>query len=257
MKNRLAVVTAFLALIVIIIGAYLTGEIRVLPGTTGTPGSDPAVQQVHQIGGYAVAALALISGILAFKQAGGFAPLLVLLVALSGNRSPVQHAIYSQLLFADLVLMAVLTSKRWQAGPKPVTCTWRPLRVLGMLVPFLLIVQIGLGAAFRGGAMNNPISHVLNAFIVIGIILIAGVAIIKQHPDHPMLRPSALTLLITSGIQVLLGFAVYLILLISDANNPGLIITGALHVMNGALTLAAGVVFAMEVNRNLIQSSGA
>jgi hypothetical protein len=37
----------------------------------------------------------------------------------------------------------------------------------------------------------------------------------------------------------------------------GLIIIGVLHVANGAVTLAASVVLAMQMNRNLVQSSGA
>ena len=54
-----------------------------------------------------------------------------------------------------------------------------------------------------------------------------------------------------------LGFSVYLTLLMSSENNAGLIVTGVLHVINGSLTLAAGVVLAMQMNRNLIQLSGA
>ena len=70
------------------------------------------------------------------------------------------------------------------------------------------------------------------------------------------LRPAALALLIIAGVQVLLGFSVYLTLLMSSENNIGLIVTGVLHVVNGSLTLAASVVLAMQMNRNLIQLSG-
>jgi len=78
--------------------------------------------------------------------------------------------------------------------------------------------------------------------------------VLRQYPEHPSLRPAALTLTIVTGVQVLLGFSVYLVLLMSETNNTGLIITGALHVVNGALTLAASVVLAMQMQRNLIQS---
>jgi heme A synthase len=93
--------------------------------------------------------------------------------------------------------------------------------------------------------------------IVLLVILIAGIFVLRQYPEHPTLRPAALTLVIVTGVQVLLGFSVYLVLLMSDTNNAGLIITGVLHVVNGALTLAASVVFTMQMQRNLIQLSGA
>jgi hypothetical protein len=53
---------------------------------------------------------------------------------------------------------------------------------------------------------------------------------------------------------VFLGFAVYLILLMSSENNMGLIVTGVVHVLNGAFTFAASLVFAIAARRNLIQS---
>ena len=80
---------------------------------------------------------------------------------------------------------------------------------------------------------------------------------IRQYEEHHALRPAALALLIIAGVQVLLGFSVYLTLLMSSENNIGLIVTGVLHVVNGSLTLAASVVLAMQMNRNLIQLSGA
>jgi heme A synthase len=127
---------------------------------------------------------------------------------------------------------------------------------MGILVPVLVFMQIGLGAAFRHNAMG-VISHIMNAFLVILIALIAGVFVVRQFPDHPALRPAALAMLIVAGVQVLLGFAAYLVLLMSEANNMALIVTSVLHVGNGALTLAASVVLAMEMSRNLIKSSGA
>ena len=172
--------------------------------------------------------------------------------ALTGS-SPVLHAILSPILLACIAAVALTTSERWQAGPKPVPTHWRPIRTIGILVPILVLMQIALGAAARHGKMN-PISHVMDAFIVIAILLVAGVFVLRQYPEHLSLKPAALTLLIVGGIQVLLGFAVYLILLMSEANNMGLIITGVLHVTNGALTLAASVVLAMEMSRNITKA---
>jgi heme A synthase len=114
----------------------------------------------------------------------------------------------------------------------------------------VVFLQIGLGAAFRHNAMG-VIWHILNALIVLGVVLVAGIFVVRQHPEHPALRSSALALLIIAGMQVLLGFSVYLVLLMSSDNNTALIVTGVLHVANGSLTLAASVAFSLQVIRNI------
>jgi heme A synthase len=98
--------------------------------------------------------------------------------------------------------------------------------------------------------------HILDAMIVLLVILMAGVFVLREYPDHPSLRPAALALLIITGVQVLLGFSVYLVLLISSENNSGLIVTGVLHVVNGSLTLAASVVLAIQMKQNIGSLTG-
>jgi heme A synthase len=126
-----------------------------------------------------------------------------------------------------------------------------------MLVPFLVLPQIFLGAELRHNATGVLLWHILDAMFVLLVILVAGVFVLRQYPEHPVLRPAALAPVIVTAGQVLFGFSAYLILLMSESNNAGLIITGVLHVVNGALTLAASSVFAMQMKRNLIQLSGA
>jgi heme A synthase len=255
MKNRLAVIVASLAFIVILLGAYLTSDIRPLPGTNGPTGSDPSLAHVHRIGGYIVVALAIGLCMWVRNLAGWLTVVLATAEAMTGAL-PVLHAILSPALLSAIVAVAVLESETWRTGPRPVETQSGSLKIMGILVPVLVFIQIGLGAAFRHNAMG-VISHIMNAFLVILIALIAGVFVVRQFPDHPALRPAALAMLIVAGVQVLLGFAAYLVLLMSEANNMALIVTSVLHVGNGALTLAASVVLAMEMSRNLIKSSGA
>jgi len=255
MKHRCAILLAVLALIVIALGALLTSEIRTLPGAPVSKVTAPSLEQAHRIAGYAVAILTLGLAIWVRSPAAWIALAAVAVDSLSAG-VPVVHAFDAQVFFALVIAVAVLTSKSWQAGPVPVESQWKPLQLLGMAIPFVVFLQIALGAELRHGAMNF-IWHILNAMIVLLVILIAGVFVLRQYPEHPTLRPAALTLVIVTGVQVLLGFSVYLVLLMSENNNSGLIITGVLHVVNGALTLAASVVFAMQMQRNLIQLSGA
>jgi heme A synthase len=260
MKNswlhRCAILLAVLALIVIALGALLTGEIRTFPGApTPSTVSAPSLEQVHRIAGYVLAVLTLGLAIGASSLAAWIALAAVILEGLSSG-VPVVHAFDAQVFFALVVAVAVLTSKSWQAGPQPVESQWKPLRSFGMAILFFVFLQIGLGAAFRHNDMG-VLWHILNAMIVLIVILIATVFVLRQYPEHPSLRPAALTLVIVTGVQVLLGFTVYMVLVISSENNTGLIITGVVHVVNGALTLAASVVFAMQMQRNLIQLSGA
>ncbi|HWF07803.1 MAG TPA: hypothetical protein VG297_05025 [Bryobacteraceae bacterium] len=254
-----AVAVALLALIVIALGALLTSETRALPGATdpalAVVTTAPGLQSAHQIAGYVLVALTLGLAILASNTAGWLALGASILEAVLGG-VPVVHALLAPIYFSLVVATAVLTSKSWRSPAAPVESPWKPLRPLAVYIaPLLIVMQIGLGAAFRHNAMG-VLSHILNALIVLVVVLIAGIFVVRQFPDHPALRPAALGFLIIAGIQVLLGFSVYLVLLMSSENNMGLIVTGVLHLTNGALTLAASVVFAMQTGRNLKSQTG-
>jgi hypothetical protein len=259
LSHYAAVALAFLALIVIAAGALWTSETRPLPGASdsavASTTSAPGIEGAHRIAGYAIVILTLAAAILASNIAGWLALGAAIIESLLGGM-PVMHALVSPIYFSLIIATAVLTSSSWQAPPQPVESPWKPLRPLAVYaVPILLVMQTGLGAAFRHNAMG-VLSHILNALIVLVVVLIAGVFMLRQFPEHPALRPAALALLIITGVQVLLGFSVYLVLLMSSENNMGLIITGVLHVANGALTLGAGLAFAMQVSRNLRSQTG-
>ncbi len=256
MKHQRIVLTAIMAAlavgIVIGLGALLTGEIRTLPGSPASTVTAPSLEQAHRIAGYAAAVITVGLAIMAQSITGWLALAAMLAeVALAGI--PLAHATLSPVCFALIVATGAMNSKSWRGAPKPAPSAFKALRTLGVIVPILVFIQIALGAAFRHNHMG-VISHILNALIVITVILIPGVAVLRSYPDHPALRPAALALVVIGGIQVLLGFSVYLVLLMSSENNMGLIVTGMLHVLNGAFTLAASLVLAIAMQKNLIQS---
>jgi heme A synthase len=221
--HRCAVLLAVLTLIVVILGASLTSEIRPLPGTE--------------------------SPLTGSSLAGWLTLAAVILEAFLGSM-PVLHALLAPVLFSLTVALGVVTSQDWLAAPLLVRSPLGPLRRFSIAVPALVVVQIGLGAAFRHNAMG-VISHILTAFVLLVVLLVTGIFVLRQFPDHRSLHPAALATLIIAGVQVLLGFSVYLILLMSAKNNLGLIVTGVMHVANGSLTLAASVVLAMQIQRNI------
>ena len=256
MKNpwlhRSAILLAILTLIVIGLGASVTSEIRPLPGVTAPSAevvSAPGLEQAHRIGGYAVALLTLGLAIWYSCLIGWIALAVVIIESVLGG-VPIIHAWLSPIFFTLVVVIAVLTSRGWQDGPVLIENQWKRLRPVASAVPILVVIQIGLGAAFRHNAMGVLV-HILNAMIVLLVILVAGMVALRQYPEHPSLRPAAIALLIITGVQVLLGFSVYMVLLVSSENNLGLIITGVMHVFNGALTLAASAVLTMQIHRNL------
>lgn len=236
--NKLAVGVAVCALVAIGLGASLTSAIRVAPG---------ASPLAHTVLGWAVAALTLGLALWLRRIQGWIALGLAIVESLLAGK-PVLHALIAPIFFSAVVAVCVVTSENWQLPPQPVEALWGPLKTLAIAAPVLVVMQIGLGAAFRHNAMG-VVSHIGNAMIVLLVILVAGVFVLRQYPENRTLRPAALALVIITGVQVLLGFTVYLVLLTTDQKNPALMMASAIHVVTGALTLAASVVLAMQVRR--------
>ena len=255
MRHRCALALALLVLILIATGAALTSIIRPLPGAPPAPRIDaPVLERLHIYFSVIVALIALALAFCLASQARLAAWIAVGLVLIDGglgiySAAGVLHALLAPLLFSAVVAIAVFTSKSWQAPPFPAENSWPPLRKLAIWTPILLVVQIALGAAFRHNAMG-VIWHIMNAMIVLMLILVLGICVLRLYPQHPALRPAALALLIITGIQVLLGFGVYITLLMVTENNLALMTAGTIHVVTGSLTLAASVALAIQLRKH-------
>jgi len=161
------------------------------------------------------------------------------------------HACLAQLFFSVTVAIAVFTSRKWQEGPEPVEdYGWPSLRSLAILTPVLILVQIALGAGFRHRAFGL-LPHVIGAMLVPLVILLTGIFVLQQFPKHRSLRPAAVALLSITGVQVFLGVIAY-IARINAAEYPlAMVLTTVAHVATGGLTLAASVVLAIQIRRNV------
>lgn len=247
--HRFAVFVAVLGFVVIGLGAYLTSTIRPLPGSDqGTMGTAPGLEQLHLV----VAGLTVISTIalaIWVRTTAGWIALAVMLAeGALGSFAPIFHAILAPILFSSLVAVAVRTSETWSRPPVPANEVWPPLRKMAIIAPILVVIQISLGTAFRHNAMG-VVWHILNAGIVLLLVMVWGVCVLRQFPEHPALRPAAIWMLVITGVQVLLGFTVYMVILIVSQTNMTLIIAGVLHVLTGSLTLAATVVMWLVLRR--------
>jgi len=187
-----------------------------------------------------------LGGVVAQGLLGGATVLLLQPAPIS-----IAHACLAQLFFSVTVAIAVFTSRNWQQGPEPVEDYGRPsLRSLAILTPVLVLAQIGLGAGFRHRAFGL-MPHVIGAMIVPLVILLVGMFVQQQFPKHRALRPAATSLLVITMSQVLLGLAAY-VARINAAEYPlAMVLTTVAHVATGGLTLAASVVLAIQIRRNV------
>ncbi len=194
-------------------------------------------------------AVAALIAVIAQGILGGMTVLLLLPWYISSS-----HASLAQLFFSTTVAIALFTSRRWLAGPSTIPeDAENPIRGLSLAVPLCVLGQLFLGAAARHKAIGS-IYHICGAPFVTGVVLWVSMRILLHYAGNRELRISAVTLISVTLIQVFLGIAAYMTrVAYLDAVQPmPLMVTfTVLHVAVGALTLAASIVMAILVRRNL------
>lgn len=268
MKNpwihRFAIFVAFVALIAIVGGAVVTSLERPIAATPAAT-INPAFEFWHAIAGSVEIVLALG---LALGSSSPFGWIAVVAGALDGvlglkaitiaipELSGILHALLAQIFFGSIVAIAVMTSESWSRGPELIEDTWKPsMRSLAIAIPLVLLLQITLGAAYRYHAIG-VIWHILNAMIVLLLVLIVSVFLTRQFPDHPTLKPAAVSLAVITSVQVFLGFMTFLMLILFPETDLSVVISSVLHVTNGALTFGAGMALSILIRYNLRSTAG-
>ncbi len=258
--HRSAILLAVCTLLLVVAGAFVTSQ-----STSDWP--------LHRTAGTAVGLLTVVFAILVFRfeTRRWMRTLSLSLIAIAGvvlqgalgalnvifvlpKFVGIVHACLAQVFFCTTAAMTVFTSKSWLRGPEYVQDHgWPSLRSLSVATCVLILGQVALGAAFRHKAAG-VMPHVLGATIVMGAILILGIFVLSQFPNHPTLRQSALALIFITFLQVFLGIAAYMtrISIAGDAQPPwetaGLAVA---HVAVGALTFGAAVILSIQVFRNV------
>jgi heme A synthase len=166
------------------------------------------------------------------------------------------HATLAPLAFSILVAIAFLSSSRWNDTPELVDDHASPLvRRLAIAGPPLVLLQTTLGAAYRH-KLTGVIPHLVGAMIVSIVILAAATLVTQHHPLHRGLRSAAKWMTSILLAQVILGATAFAMQLL-DVDDPiAVMIVTSSHVVVGSLTLAASLLLAMQVQRNVRHARG-
>jgi heme A synthase len=172
--------------------------------------------------------------------------------------SATAHATLAQVFFITLVGLSLYLSSWWQSDLPQLDDSGTPrVRLLASWMTVSILVQLVLGAAFRHGAFGI-IPHLIGAAVVTAMILWAAATAKRRFRGDRDLRHATIFLHAFFGIQILLGgLAWWAVIRAEDEVQPTVTyatLTVA-HVLGGALTLAAAVVFTLTCYR-LIPSFG-
>jgi heme A synthase len=251
--HRYAIFAALVALIAIVLGAVVTSLERPIANNAAVS-INPAFELGHSVAG-GVAVLLMLGLAIALRNLLGIFLALGIAEGALGFTgqafAAILHALIAQILFGLIVIAAVTTSASWTRGPSPIQDTWRPsLRSLAIAVPVIILLQTTLGASYRYHALG-VLWHILNAMIVLLLNLIVAVFLVRQFPEHPTLRPAAVALGVITGIQVMLGFTTFMMLILFPETSLAVVITSVLHVTTGSLTFGAGLALAILIHYNI------
>ena len=157
------------------------------------------------------------------------------------------HAFLAPVLLSLVAAIALATSRSWQSDPILLQDQgWPPLRGVARNTLALVVIQVGLGAAFRYGSIGVMV-HILGALIVV-VFILTLVVLVTLMPEHPTLRPAAITLGVVTFVQIFLGLTV-VSMGTAQANKGVAAAVAVAHVATGAVTLAATLIVTLEVWR--------
>ena len=172
---------------------------------------------------------------------------------MSGTASPMasmMHAFLAPLLLALLVAIATGTSKSWQHPP---VCLpdkgWPSLRGVARNTLVLVVIQVALGALFRYDVIG-VMTHIIGALIV-AVFILTLVVLVTMMPEHPTLRPAAITLGVVIFVQIFLGLTV-ISMGSAKTNQTAALVFAVAHVVLGAITLATTLVVTLETWRCVV-----
>lgn len=94
-------------------------------------------------------------------------------------------------------------------------------------------------------------THIVAALVVTIVILLLGVLVTQQFPQHRTLAPAAKVLMGITFVQVMLGVGAFITRMMAEEASPAVVIPSVAHVATGSLTLGATVFLTLEILRHV------
>lgn len=166
----------------------------------------------------------------------------------------ISHACLAELFFSTTVAIVVFTSPSWKSGPASLPGAGSPgIRLLAVALPLVTLCQVALGASYRH-RLIGIVPHILGAATVMGFSMMVAILVLMHYRSYRPLDLAARTLLVLASCQVFLGIAAYMSrisVMESGVRPASMIVFSILHVAVGAMTMAASVVLALQILRNV------
>jgi len=167
------------------------------------------------------------------------------------------HASVAPLFVSIVAAIAVLTSSGWNRKTEPIDSgEWPLLRPLALATPPAAFLQIVLGAAYRH-EVTGVMPHMAGAMVVVLMTLVVSALVLQNFPEPTSMRRAATALISIIVVQVCLGIAAFLMLVLNTAGTVAFVLVTVGHATIGALTLAASMVMAMQVGRGIRRKASA
>lgn len=169
------------------------------------------------------------------------------------------HGVTAQVIFASLVCIMVLTSRRWLASWQTQrTPAASVSRALGIGAVLVAIVQLGLGTYVRQTG-EGVLWHVGGALAVTIVVTLLILRVMRHHGAHSPLRRLAMAVGILLGVQVFLGITPWMLTLgelnSAEPFSPIAIMRSA-HVVCGTMILSLLFVNALWLYRLALPGQG-
>ena len=174
----------------------------------------------------------------------------------------VVHACVAQLFFSTLVGLTLFSSAPWlnAEGVLSEGVATSQFRKVAVITAIAIYIQIILGALLRHpGAGTNPVlvtTHLLGAFIIIGLVVITIRWAQKIKAGSILISHITQVLSITLAAQFMLGLLAYWMITIDEASGRGVwpTIISTLHLITGAVLLSSCVVLVLASARTYAAS---
>ncbi|MHB8501057.1 MAG: COX15/CtaA family protein [Candidatus Acidiferrales bacterium] len=157
---------------------------------------------------------------------------------------PVMHACFAQIMFGALLSIAVFTSKWWVADHAPLEDRGSlSIHSLALLNAIVIFFQVFLGAGFRHN--DIPIwPHAAGALAVLGTVIWTAAVLRKRFENSRELKVMRILLHSFFGVQFLLGIGAYWARLVTaEAPRPPqmLVALTVTHTVVGAFLFAVSI----------------